>query len=161
VPLLTFCCLCILVSEKLVLGSNDRGVHMYNSDEALKEKMKIACTRLNLTEHSVKGSDDLIAKTISVSHGHQLLATLSPRTTCSSLTTTHHFASSTLLTHHSHTSTYTLPLTHFHSHTSTHTGGDRCSRIPGRRRPTLFNVVSSCISTGTSSMHASFKTGTS
>ena len=151
VPLLTFCCLCILVSEKLVLGSNDRGVHMYNSDEALKEKMKIACTRLNLTEHSVKGSDDLIAKTISVSHGHQLLAPF----------TTHHL----FVTHH-HPPLCIIhpvdsPLTHFHSHTSTHTGGDRCSRIPGRRRPTLFNVVSSCISTGTSSMHASFKTGTS
>ena len=84
------CCLWTLVSEKLVLGSNDRGVHMYNSDEALKEKMKIACTRLNLTEHSVKGSDDLIAKTISVSHCHQLLATLSSLTTHHSHTSTNH-----------------------------------------------------------------------
>ena len=33
--------LCILVSEKLVLGSNDRGVHMYNSDEALKNSYRM------------------------------------------------------------------------------------------------------------------------
>ena len=53
-------------SEKLVMGSNDRGQHMYNEDVDFKEKMTVACGRLNLCEHAVKGSEDLIAKSISV-----------------------------------------------------------------------------------------------
>ena len=54
------------VSERLVLGSRDRGVHIFNDDSDLKEKMLVACQRLNLAEHTVKGADDLIAKTITV-----------------------------------------------------------------------------------------------
>jgi hypothetical protein len=53
-------------SEKLVMGSNDRGLHMLNEDVDFKEKINVACVRLNMCEHSVKGSEDLIAKSISI-----------------------------------------------------------------------------------------------
>jgi hypothetical protein len=53
-------------SEMLVMGSRDRGEHVFNDDADFREKMSSACQRLNLAAHAVKGSEDLIAKTLQV-----------------------------------------------------------------------------------------------
>ena len=46
------------------MGSRDRGEHIFNDDAEFREKMVSACQRLNLAAHVVKGSEDLIAKTL-------------------------------------------------------------------------------------------------
>ena len=52
-----------------------RGVHIiiFNDDADLKEKMLVACQRLNLAEHTVKGADDLIAKLLFYSFLHSII----------------------------------------------------------------------------------------
>ena len=51
-------------SEQLVMGSRDRGEHIFNDDADFREKMTATCQRLNIAPHAVKGSEDLIAKTL-------------------------------------------------------------------------------------------------
>ena len=46
-------------SINLVMGSNDRGLHIVNDDAGLHKKLGEAAERMNLAQHGVKGKDDL------------------------------------------------------------------------------------------------------
>ena len=46
-------------SEKIVMGTKDRGLHIHNEDAELHRLLGLAAEKMNLSQHGVKGKDDL------------------------------------------------------------------------------------------------------
>ena len=46
-------------SEKIVMGTKDRGLHIHNEDAELHRLVGLAAEKMNLSQHGVKGKDDL------------------------------------------------------------------------------------------------------
>ena len=46
-------------SQKLVMGTIDRGLHITNEDGELHKLLGTAAEKMNLAQHGVKGKDDL------------------------------------------------------------------------------------------------------